>query len=74
MDRPGTAEAPLLAKGGRPGERWVAAVTVGAGLHGLLLLTLGARWLRRRQRRRERLRSGEIDEAEERFFRTETLE
>jgi hypothetical protein len=71
---PGLADAPLLRKDARPGESWVALVTAGAGLHGLILLALGTRWVIRRQRRREGLRSGQIDENEEQFFRTETLD
>ena len=71
---PGLAEAPVLRKDGHPGEMWVSLVTMGAGVHGLLLLALGARYLRRRARRREALRTGQIDDAEEEFFRTETLD
>lgn len=70
----GIADAPLLRKGGRPAVRWVAAVTAGSGVHGLLLLALGAHWLRRRARREEALRSGQLDEAEESFFRSETID
>jgi len=70
----GINDAPLLRKGGRPGVRWVAAVTAGSGIHGFLLLALGARWLRRRAEREEALRTGQVDEAEESFFRSETID
>ncbi len=73
-DTPGLAEAPLLRKNGRPGDRGVALFTAAAGLHGLLLLALGARWILRRRRLRDAIRSGEHDEQEAEFFRTETLD
>lgn len=65
--------APLLKKDARPPDKMVALVTAAAGLHGLLLFALGWRWLRRRARRRAELESGALDDAEEEFFRTETL-
>jgi hypothetical protein len=71
---PGLTDAPLLRKGARPGDKGVAAFTAAAGLHGLLLLALGGRWLSRRRQRREALRAGQVDEAEDQFFRTETLD
>ncbi len=49
---PGLAEAPLLRKDARPGVLWVGLFTCGSGLHGFLLLALGARYLRRRAARR----------------------
>lgn len=67
------ADVPLLRKDGRPGDRRLAMFTIGAGAHGLLLLALGARYVRRRARRRAALLSGQLDDAEEQFFRTETL-
>jgi hypothetical protein len=70
----GIAQAPLLKKGGRPADRTVAALTAAIGLHGLLFLALGARWLRRKRQREQAMREGRIDEAEEHFFRTETLD
>jgi hypothetical protein len=71
---PEIVHVPLLKKGGRPGQRWVAWLTVASGLHGFLLLALGVVWIRRRARRLEALRSGELQGAEEEFFATETLE
>jgi len=44
-------DAPLLAKGRRPGVFWVGALTAASGLHGFLLLALGFRWMVRRHRR-----------------------
>jgi hypothetical protein len=71
---PGIAEAPLLKKGGHPADRTVALLTAAIGVHGLLFLALGARWLRRKRRREQAVREGRVDEAEEQFFRSETLE
>jgi hypothetical protein len=63
---------PLLAKGQRPGVRWVAITTAAAGVHGFVLLGLGVAWvLRRARRRRERAARSEVEEA---FFRSETLD
>ncbi len=73
-DLVGAADAPLVRKDGHPVDLWVSLVTAGAGVHGLLLLALGARYLQRRARRREELRTGALDDAEEEFFRTETLD
>lgn len=71
---PGLDDAPLLRKNARPGVLWVGLFTCGAGLHGFLLLALGVRYLRRRNARREALRHGQVDEEEEQFFRSETLD
>jgi hypothetical protein len=65
---------PLVVKGKQPGVLWVALVTTAAGAHGFLFAGLGVWWLIRRERRRRALLSGQITEAEEDFFRTETLE
>jgi hypothetical protein len=67
-------DQPLIAKGRAPGVLWVALVTVGAGAHGFVLVALGAWWIARRQRRKRALLSGRVTEAEEEFFRTETLD
>lgn len=48
------AGAPLLQKGKRPGVRWVAVTTAAAGVHGYLLIVLGAAWAVRKQRRARR--------------------
>jgi len=71
---PGLDAAPLLHKGGRPPDKMVSMITAAAGLHGLLLFTLGVFYLRRRARRRADLASGRLDDAEEEFFRTETID
>jgi hypothetical protein len=71
---PGLDAAPLLHKGGRPPDKMVSIITAAAGLHGLLLFTLGVLYLRRRARRRADLASGRLDDAEEEFFRTETID
>lgn len=73
-DLAGRDDAPLLRKDAHPVDLWVSSITAGAGVHGLLLLWLGGRYLRRRARRREELRTGQVDDAEEAFFRTETLD
>jgi hypothetical protein len=71
---PGIDVAPLLHKGGHPPDKTVSMVTTAAGLHGLLLFVIGALYVRRRARRRADLVSGRLDDAEDEFFRTETLD
>lgn len=71
---PGLERVPLLRKDGHPAPLWLGLVTMGAGLHGLVLLVIAALYYRRRALRREELRTGVLDDAEERFFQTETLE
>jgi hypothetical protein len=66
-------EQPLLVKGKQPGVLWVALVTTAAGAHGFLFAGLGVWWMIRRARRRNAILRGEIDPAEEEFFRSETL-
>lgn len=70
----GIEQAPLIAKGRRPGVAWASAVTVAAGLHGLALVVIAVRWARRRARRVRALHRGETSDAEEDFFRSETLD
>jgi hypothetical protein len=70
----GIAEAPLLKKGGHPADRTVAALTAAIGIHGLLFLALGARWLRQKRQRELAIREGRVDEVEDAFFRSETLD
>lgn len=73
-DVPAAAELPLLRKGGLPRDKTVSIVTGAVGLHGFLLFALGARWMRRRARRQAAVQRGEVDEGEEQFFKTETLD
>jgi hypothetical protein len=70
LERGGSAaaELPVLVKGRRPGVRWVALTTAGAGVHGLLLLAVGAAWFRRRQRRAAAGEAGEAARVEAAFF------
>jgi hypothetical protein len=67
-------EQPLLAKGKQPGVLWVAALTAAAGAHGFAFVALAGVWVWRRARRRRKILSGEVEEAEEEFFKSETLE
>jgi len=67
-------EQPLLVKGKQPGVLWVAVLTAAAGGHGFLFVGLAAFWLYRRARRKRKILSGDVVEAEEEFFRSETLE
>ena len=71
---PGIEGVPLVRKDGRPSPLWLGLVTMGAGLHGILLLAIAGLYLRRRAARRDELRTGVLDDAEERFFETETLD
>jgi hypothetical protein len=61
-------DAPLLAKGRRPGALWIGAVTLSLGAHGLFFCAFTAFWLVRRERRRRAILRGDTSEAEEAFF------
>ena len=65
---------PLFVKGRRPGVLWVALLTAAAGVHGYLLVLVGAWWVWRRWRRKRAILAGHTSEAEEEFFESETLE
>jgi hypothetical protein len=52
----------------------VAILTTAAGAHGFLFVGLAAWWIRRRIQRRNKILKGELVEAEEEFFKSETLE
>jgi hypothetical protein len=52
----------------------VAVLTAAAGVHGFLFVGLACWWLARRFRRRQRILRGEIVEAEEEFFKSETID
>jgi hypothetical protein len=67
-------EQPLFVKGRRPGVLWVALLTGAVGLHGYLVCVLGIWWLVRRYRRKQAILTGKISEAEEEFFKSETIE
>ena len=67
-------DQPLFVKGKQPGVLWVAALTAAAGAHGFLFIGLGAWYIRRRILRKRKILRGEIVEAEEEFFRSETLD
>jgi|GEM_PF-3632058 len=65
---------PLLVKGKQPGVRWMAFMTLAAGAHGYLLCLLLVVWAVRRTLRRRAILSGQVSEAEEDFFRSETVD
>ena len=65
---------PLLVKGKQPGVRWVAMLTLAAGAHGYLLCVLLVVWAVRRTLRQRAILSGQVSEAEEDFFRSETVD
>jgi hypothetical protein len=67
-------EQPLFAKGKQPGVLWVAILTAAAGGHGFLFVGLAAFWVWRKARRKQKILTGEVVEAEEEFFKSETLE
>ncbi len=71
---PGIEGVPLVRKDGHPGPVWLGLLTMGAGLHGIALLVIAALYFRRRAARRDDLRTGVLDDAEEQFFETETLD
>ncbi|MEO6950477.1 MAG: hypothetical protein ABI321_01585 [Polyangia bacterium] len=74
VELPGVEGVPLVHKDGHPGPLWLGLVTMAVGLHGIVLLVIAGLYYRRRALRREDLRTGALDDAEERFFETETLE
>lgn len=65
---------PLIAKGRQPGVLWVAIVSTAAGVHGFLFAALGVWWIVRRARRRRAMLAGHVNEEEEAFFSSETLD
>jgi hypothetical protein len=67
-------EQPLFVKGKQPGVLWVAVLTAAAGGHGFLFVALAAFWIYRRARRKKKILDGEVVEAEEEFFKSETLD
>jgi hypothetical protein len=59
-------------KGRQPGGLWVAILTAAAGLHGYALILVAIVWGVRRHRRQRAIASGQLVEAEEQFWKSET--
>lgn len=67
----GLDDRPLFVKGRQPGVLWVSVLTALAGLHGFVFAGLAVWWMRRRLRGDLK---AHLNEEEDRFFSTDTLE